>query len=86
MSKALAVDTAARFALLTNRKPAIVPDSGRAFVLDVFSREWHVFFQEEPDPYMALVTGSFHPVYRRVAVHSETGACRWVEDEELPAR
>lgn len=61
--------------------PPVVLESGRAFVLDVFTREWLVVFEEAADPYLVPMTGSFRPRYRRVAVHDETGVCRWVEDE-----
>lgn len=81
MTRAHALKTATEFVREAGQVPPIKPDSGRPFVLDVFTREWYVVFEEEPDPYLSLLTGALRTRYRRVAVHAETGACRWVEDE-----
>lgn len=80
LSRAEALHVATRFVLESGQAPPVVPASGRPFVLDPFTREWHVVFEEEADAYLALVTGHAQPGYRRVAVHAETGAARWVED------
>lgn len=81
MNRADALQTAVAFVRDSGQAPPVVPESGRPFVLDVFSREWLVVFEEEASPYLALVTGSAQPRYRRVAVHAETGAARWADDE-----
>lgn len=81
MTRTNALKAATQFVRDVGQVPPIKPDSGRPFVLDVFSREWHVVFEEEPDPYLALLTGAPRARYRRVAVHAETGACRWAEEE-----
>lgn len=81
MSRSQAQRAATLFVREAGLSPPVVLGSGRVFVLDVFTREWLVVFEEAADPYLALMTGSFRPRYRRVAVHAETGACRWVEDE-----
>lgn len=84
MARAAALRTATRFVRDEGQAPPVVLDSGRVFVLDVFSREWHVVFEAEADPYLALLTGTLQPRYRRVAVHAETGECRWIDDEASP--
>ncbi len=81
MTRSQAQRAATLFVREAGLSPPVVVESGRAFVLDVFTREWLVVFEEAADPYLALMTGSFRPRYRRVAVHAETGVCRWVEDE-----
>lgn len=80
MTRAGALKAAVRFVREEGQAPPVLLDTGRPFVLDVISREWHVVFEEEADPSLALLTGSFQPRYCRVAVHAETGACRWVEE------
>lgn len=81
MTRLHALKEAVRFVRDAGRAPLIELGSGRPFVLDVFSREWIVVFEEAADPYLALLTGRLQPRYCRVAVHAETGACRWAEDE-----
>ena len=81
MTRPQALRAAASFVREAGLSPPVVVESGRAFVLDVFTREWHVVFEEAADPYLALLTGTLRPRYRRVAVHAETGACRWAEDD-----
>lgn len=84
MTRSHALKVATQFVREAGGSPPVVPESGRPFVLDVFTREWLVVFEEAADPYMALTTGSVRPRYRRVAVHAETGACRWTDGEEPP--
>ena len=81
LNKTLALKAAAEFVRAAGQAPPVLLGSGRPFVLDVFSCEWHVVFEEEADISLALMMGRIQPRFRRVAVHSETGACRWVEDE-----
>lgn len=80
ITRALALKAATRFIREAGRALPIVLGSGRPFVLDAFSREWLVVFEEAADPYLALLTGMLQPRYRRVAVHAETGMCRWADD------
>jgi hypothetical protein len=81
LTRSLAVQAAIRFVRDEGQSPPIDVGSARPFVLDLMSREWHVLFQEEANPYMALMMGSLDPQLRRVAVHAETGTCRWVADD-----
>lgn len=81
MTRTLALQAASRFVRDAGQTPPIVLNSGRPFVLDLLSREWHVVFEEEANVYLTLAAGAIQPRFRRVAVHSETGACRWVEAE-----